>query len=94
MDFNIVTTSGVTATEVPDELAEELTAVYEKLATLPVNRAMSVDFADAKSARQFARQAKAWAVQNGLAFARKGDIKGLPQRVTFRIYVPRNAETE
>lgn len=49
------------------------------------------------NARRFVRQGKAWATANGLAFARKGDIKGNPSQVRFRIYVPRdtdNAESE
>jgi hypothetical protein len=93
MDMEIVTTSGVTVTEIPEEVAADLALAYEKLSALPVNRAVAVDFKTAKDARLFARQAKAWASQNGLAFARKGDIKGFPTRVTFRVYVPRNAES-
>jgi hypothetical protein len=32
--------------------------------------------------------------KSALVFARKGDIKGLPSRVSFRIYVPRAGEDD
>jgi hypothetical protein len=92
VDMEIVTTSGVSATEVPADVAADLAQAYERLAELPVNRAVAVDFSDAKAARLFVKQGKAWAATQGLTFARKGDIKGLPNRVTFRIYVPRNSD--
>lgn len=62
----------------------------------------------AQDARRWVKQGKAWAAaqevevkdkdgkvlrKSALEFARKGDIKGIPNRVTFRIYVPR-AEKE
>ena len=113
MDMEIVTTSGVDATEVPADVAADLAAAYQKLADLPVNRAINVTFADAKAAREFVRQGKAWAAtqtvevpiyddegketgtdKRNLAFARKGDIKGNPTRVTFRVYLARPAKDD
>ena len=61
--------------------------------------------ADARAARLWVKQGKAWAAsqivtredgsKTPLTFARKGDVKALPARVSFRIYAPRpgkNAE--
>lgn len=91
MDMEIEVTSGVEATEVPEDVAADLTEAYNALKNLPVNRQVSVTFADAKAARLFVRQGKAWAAAQtpALTFARKGDVKALPARVSFRIYVPR-----
>lgn len=112
LNMSIVVTSGVAATEVPEDVAQDLAEAYAALADLPVNRAVVVDFTSegyegpakvdgkpatdayksAWNARRFVKQGKSWAAgqtgPNGraLSFARKGDIKGLPSRVTFRIY--------
>lgn len=51
-------------------------------------------------ARRFVRQGKAWAATqtgpNGrpLVFMRKGDVKGNPSRVSFRIYEMRETDSE
>jgi len=60
--------------------------------------------ADAREARLFVRQGKSWAAQQSvkredgsettLVFARKGDIKGAPTRVSFRVYIPRPEKEE
>jgi hypothetical protein len=98
LNMSIVTTSGVTATEVPEDIAKDLQEAYDALRSRPVNTAVNVDFEDAKAARVFVKQGKAWvAGRTGshgrpLNFARKGDIKGLPKRVTFRIYEEREAK--
>lgn len=61
---------------------------------------VSDDYKAAHNARLFARQGKAWAeTQTGpngrpLMFARKGDVKGNPAVVSFRIYEVREAATE
>lgn len=57
----------------------------------------------AKEARRYVRAGKAWAAaqehtrENGtktpLTFARKGNVKGNPTRVSYRIYVPQEGET-
>lgn len=100
LNFTEVITSGVAATEVTDEDAKDLQEAYEHLSKLPVNRALSVDFSDAKAARRWVKVGKAWASgqtgPNGrpLTFARKGDIKGMPARVTFRIYELREKEDD
>lgn len=91
LDMTIEVTSGVAATEVPEDIATDLLEAYNALKELPVNRQVSVNFADAKAARTFVKQGKAWAAAQipALTFARKGDVKGNPSRVSFRIYVPR-----
>lgn len=100
LNMRLEVTSGVAITEVPEDIAEELKAAYDKLASLPVNRQLVVDFDDAKEARQFVRQGKAWAASqkgpNGrpLAFARKGDVKAAPKTVAFRIYEVREEKTD
>jgi hypothetical protein len=50
----------------------------------------------ASAARVFVKQGKAWAAAQTpmLTFARKGDIKGNPTRVSFRIYVPRPGDAD
>jgi hypothetical protein len=132
LNMRIEVTSGVAATEVPADVAADLTEAYNALKDLPVNRMVVVDFTadgydgpakvDGKTvtdaqkaaymARKFVRQGKAWAAaqavtvditdddgtktgerKSALTFARKGDIKANPARVSFRIYVPRPAET-
>jgi hypothetical protein len=98
LNMRVVVTSGVAATEVPEDIAADLAEAYAALKDLPVNRAVDVDFEDAKAARVFVKQGKSWAAgqtgPNGrsLTFARKGDIKGYPKRVTFRIYEVREGE--
>lgn len=98
MALNMVVevTSGVVATEVPEDIAADLLEAYETLAKLPVNRQISVDFPTAKDARAFVKQGKAWAAAQtpALTFVRKGDIKANPTRVSFRIYVPRAEKDE
>lgn len=86
--------------EVPEDLAADLMEAYEALAKLPQARQVTVDFEDGteeenvKAAKQFVRQASTWATEQGLRFARKGDAKGNPTRVSFRIYEPRNVSAE
>lgn len=135
LNMRIEVSSGVAATDVPDDIAAELQEAYDALKPLPVNRVVVVDFTadDAKdyngpakidgkpvtddqkaawAARRFVKQGKAWSAaqevvvpifgedgetavgsrKTNLTFARKGDIKGMPSRVSFRIYVPREKE--
>ena len=92
MDMELVSTSGPQTVDYSD-VESDLTLAYQKLASLPVNRAVAITFPSAMDARRFARQGRAWAADNGLTFVRKGDVKGEPEKVTFRIYVPRNSET-
>jgi hypothetical protein len=92
LNMSIIQTSGTGVLEVPDDVAADLQDAYDALEKLPVNRAVVVDFETPEAARLFVRQGNSWADQNDLRFARKGDIKGLPTRVTFRIYAPRPAK--
>jgi hypothetical protein len=97
LDMTITATTGPRTVEVPEDRAADLQDAFLALSELPVNRQVNVDFPDAKSAREFVRQGKAWAASQTtldgdplpLVFARKGDIKGNPTRVSFRIYVPK-----
>lgn len=61
LDMRLEVTSGVSNTEVPDDVAADLAEAYRILSGLPVNRQIVVDFPDAKDARAFVRQGKAWA---------------------------------
>jgi hypothetical protein len=111
VNMEIVATSGVEVTEVPEDRALDFQEAYDALAKLPAGRQVNVDFDPAdypvkkdskvtseelasKDARLFARQGKAWALRQvpELKFVRKGDVKGNPLRVSFRIYEPRTAE--
>jgi hypothetical protein len=92
LSMSIVQTSGGKTVEVPEEIAAELSEAYQALQDLPNNRAVVADFETPEAARLFTRQGYAWATENNLAFVRKGDIKGQPARVTFRIYAPRAAK--
>jgi hypothetical protein len=128
MDMEIVVTSGVETTEVPEDAAKDFAEAYEALAKLPVNRMINVNFKPenypatekqtseelaAKAARQWVRQGKAWAANTEvvlpitdadgnvtgsrtthLVFVRKGDVKGNPTRVSFRVYAPRPGKDE
>ena len=99
LDMQIEVTSGVAATEVDEDYALDFAEAYEALSKLPVNRQVSVDLPTAKDASNYVKQGKAWSAaqevtredgsKTPLVFARKGDIKGNPTRVSFRIYVPR-----
>jgi hypothetical protein len=91
LNMTVVTTSGVSVTEVPEDIAKDLEEAYETLSALQVNRAITVDFPDAKAARLFVKQGKAWAAAHDpvLVFSRRGDVKTMPERVTFRVYTPR-----
>lgn len=91
LDMRVEITSGVGATEIPDDVATDLEEAYEVLTKLPVTRRIAVDFPTPAEARLFVRQGKAWALAQDppLTFVRKGDVKGLPTRVSFRIYLPR-----
>jgi hypothetical protein len=57
------------------------------------------EYKSASNARKFVKQGKSWAATqtgpNGrpLKFARKGDVKGNPTVVSFRIYEVRETET-
>jgi hypothetical protein len=101
INMHVVVTSGVGSVTVDEETAKELESAYNTLKELPVNRALSTDpFPTAADARLFVKQGRAWAEsQTGpndrqLVFARKGDIKGAPLVVTFRIYERRGDGTE
>jgi hypothetical protein len=92
MPLNMIVeiTSGVSVTEVPDDVAADLLEAYTALASLPVNRQVTVDFDTIPEAKLFARQGRAWAEsqETPLKFERKGDPVTKPTRVSFRIYVP------
>ena len=97
LDMRIEATSGVAATVVPEDIAAELQEAYDALAKLPVTRQITVDFPDEAAARLFVKQGKAWAAAQDppLTFFRRGDVKGNPTRVSFRIFIPRaKGETE
>jgi hypothetical protein len=55
-----------------------------------------------EAAKTFMKQAKTWCANHldaegnpaPLTFSRRGDIKGIPTRVSFRIYAPRPATPE
>lgn len=94
LDISIVATSGTSTTEVPEDVATDLAEVYETLKDLPSTRAAVVDFKDAVSARLFVKQGKAWAEARGLSFQRRGPVADNPERVTFRIVVPRQASAK
>jgi len=85
-DFSIIVTN---VAEPTDEEAQELQEVFETLANLPNTRAAVTDFDNPQEARAYVRRATAWADSQGYKFARKGDIKGEPNRVTFRVYKPK-----
>lgn len=90
LNMTLTTTQRSTA-EVSEEYAETFEEAYETLKELPSNKQLNVDFDDKKKARAFVVQGNAWAAENGLKFARKGDIKANPTRVSFRIYEPRTS---
>ena len=118
VNMHIESTSGPRTVEIPEDVAADLSAAYDALKDLPVNRQVTTDpftsegyegpakihgepvtddYKAAYNARLFVRQGKAWAATqagpNGrpLVFARKGDIKGNPAVVSFRIYEAREA---
>jgi hypothetical protein len=97
MEISIEVSGGVAATHVPEDVATDLQATYEALAKLPNNRVAVVDFGEAKEARLFCKQGRAWAestIVDGqpLTFSRRGDVKANPRRVSFRIYRPATQE--
>lgn len=101
LNMSIIVTSGVGAVDVPEDIAKDLADAFDALKKLPSNRAVVVDFEDVAGARDFVRMGKTWAAtqtpetEGGeILFVRKGDIKGEPKRVTFRIYekTPKAAE--
>ena len=102
INMQIAQTSGPRTVEVPEDIAADLSAAYDALKVLPVNRMVVTDpFESADDARLFVRQGKAWAAtQTGpndrpLVFARKGNVKENPLVVSFRIYEAREtAEAE
>lgn len=89
LNITITQSSGPTTIDVPEDVAHDLQTVYEALKELPVNNMANVDFDDAKAARLFVKQGKAWAEQQGLQFARRGVVKDNPKRVSFRVYDPK-----
>ena len=96
VNMRIEPTSGPRTVEVPEDVAADLSAAYDALKDLPVNRQVTTDpFPSESDARHFARQGKAWAqTQTGpngrpLVFARKGTVKENPTVVSFRIYEAR-----
>jgi hypothetical protein len=135
INMRIEVTSGVQATDVPDDVAVDLQDAYDALKSLPVNRMATTDPFTSEGytgpakvkgvavtetekaafmARRFVKQGKAWAAaqevvvpilsedgestigsrKSPLVFARKGDIKGNPTVVSFRLYVPRAGEDD
>ena len=122
VNMRIEPTSGPRTVEIPEDVAADLSAAYDALKDLPVNRQVTSDpftsegyegpakihgepvtddYKAAYNARRFVRQGKAWAATqtgpNGrpLTFVRKGDVKGNPSVVSFRIYeVRETAEAE
>lgn len=104
MDRTIVATEKNYSVDVPDDVAAIFLEDYEALSKLPVTRQIQADFKAedypdkdgkpskdnaTKAARLYTRQGRAWAEANNLKFARKGDIKSNPTRVTYRIYAPK-----
>jgi len=87
---------------VPEDVAKDLADVYEALSKLPVTRVANVDFETKEAVSLFMRQAKAWCATHKdaegnaapLTFTRKGDAKGNPLRLTFRVYVPMDMSDE
>lgn len=92
LNITITATSGAAVRVVPDDVAEDLKASYEALASLPNTRVATVKFDTVKEASEFVKDGKAWSTQNGLTFVRKGVVKDDPQTVHFRIY--KGADTE
>jgi len=95
VNITIVKTSGPGAVEVPDDVAKDCAETYAALKDLPSNRAATTDpFEDAKAARLWCKQARTWAETQDppLKFVRRGDIKGEPTVVEFRIYLPKEDE--
>lgn len=92
LDMRIEITGGVGAVNYAD-VADDLTEAYEALAKLPSARQVSVDFSTPEEASHFAKQARAFALHNGLKYSRKGDAKALPTRVSFRLYKPRETQS-
>ena len=88
MDITI-TATGVT--ELTEDEITDLVDTYQTLKNLPANRVANIDFDTPEEATGYAKAFKAWAVDNGHKFLRKGDIKGNPARLTFRIYDGRDA---
>jgi hypothetical protein len=82
--MQLITTN---AASVSDEDAATFQEAYEALAQLPNTRALATDFDTEDEAKQFVKAGKAWATANGATFARKGDAKEQPTRVTFRVYL-------
>lgn len=89
--------------EVNEDLEKDLTEAYEKLATLPKTRMVTIDFTDAateedniKAASRFVRVAKQWAESQEppLAFRRIGKAADNKTRVSFRIYLPKQGEED
>ena len=91
MDITI-TATGVT--ELTEEEIADLQDTYEHLSKLPANRVANIEFETAEEATGYAKAFKAWAVDNGHKFLRKGDIKGNPTRLTFRIYDGRDTTSD
>ena len=121
VNMKIEATSGPRTAEVPEDIAADLSAAYDALKDLPVNRQVTTDpftsdgyegadkikgepvteeYKAAYNARKFVRQGKVWArTQTGpngrpLVFMRKGDIKGNPAVVSFRIYEVRETSDD
>ena len=91
LNINIVQTQR-SAVTYSDETARDLQETADTLAGLPNTRYAEVAFEDAKTARRFAKEAKAWADDNGYKFYRKGPVSEAPETVTFRVYAPKSGE--
>jgi hypothetical protein len=75
--------------EVSQDTAELLNEVHPALAGLPADRAANVDFPGLDEVKRFLTEAKAHAESLGWRFTRVGDIKGQPNRVSFRVVTKR-----
>ena len=89
-NMTMIITSGTGAVTITDELAEEFQEAWDAIQAAPKNRALTTDFDTPAEARDWVRAGKAWAASQEpqLEFDRRGDVKGLPAQVTFRIYLP------
>ena len=78
-----------TPVEVSQDTADLLNEVHPALAQLPGDRAANVDLPGLDEVKRFLVEAKAHAESLGWRFTRVGDIKGRPNRVSFRVVTKR-----
>jgi hypothetical protein len=77
---------------VSDDVKKTVQEVHEALKGLPGDRAANIDFPGVEEVKSFMSQAKQHAEDTGRRFIRVGDIKGQPNRVSFRVVTKRAAE--